>query len=86
MLLLGLSTNGALERSMSILGDMTFVMAIKWGFILIGAGFVLWMAKDKVSKYESRIVISSTILLLVGQGVGRYLFYASMVVSGVGIS
>ena len=86
LITLGLSTNGALIKSMSILGDMTFLTAIKWGFILIGAGFVLWMAKDKESKSESRILISSTILLLVGQGVGRYLFYASMVVTGVGIS
>lgn len=86
LITLGLSTNGALMSSMSILGDMTFATAIKWGFILAGAGVVLWMAKEELSKKMTNILISSTILLLVGQGVGRYLFYASMVVTGVGVS
>ncbi|MGE4273089.1 MAG: dimethyl sulfoxide reductase anchor subunit family protein [Desulfitobacterium sp.] len=80
------SSSGALQSSLSILEDMQLVSVMKWLCILAGAGIALWMAKDESTKAFSSTVLSVAILLTVGQVVGRYVFYAVMVVSGVGLT
>ncbi|MEL1133657.1 DmsC/YnfH family molybdoenzyme membrane anchor subunit [Desulfitobacterium sp. THU1] len=83
---LGASTSTALQTSLVILGSLKTATIIKWLFILAGAGLVLWMAKDELSKSVSNAVVGGAALILVGQAVGRYVFYAAMVVSGVGLT
>ncbi len=83
---LGAGTGTALQASLMILGSLKTVVAIKWLFILAGAGLVLWLAKDELSKSVSGAVAGGAALILVGQVVGRYVFYAAMVVSGVGLT
>lgn len=83
---LGVSTSTALQVSLAILSSLETAIIIKWLFILAGAGAVLWMAKDELSKTASCTVAGGAALLLIGQVVGRYVFYAAMVVSGVGLT
>ena len=83
---LGAGTGTALQASLMILGSLKTAVAIKWLFILAGAGLVLWLAKDELSKSVSGAVAGGAVLILVGQVVGRYVFYAAMVVSGVGLT
>ncbi|WP_018212146.1 dimethyl sulfoxide reductase anchor subunit family protein [Desulfitobacterium hafniense] len=83
---LGAGTGTALQASLMILGSLKTAVAIKWLFILAGAGLVLWLAKDELSKSVSGAVAGGAALILVGQVVGRYVFYAAMVVSGVGLT
>jgi len=82
----GLNSSAALQSSLAILGGMKLATAIKWLFILAGAGSILWMAKDELSKSFKGAIFSGAALVLIGQIVGRYLFYAAMVVTGVGLS
>ncbi len=83
---LGAGTGTALQASLMILGSLKTAVAVKWLFILAGAGLVLWLAKDELSKSVSGAIAGGTALILVGQVVGRYVFYAAMVVSGVGLT
>lgn len=83
---MAISSDSALHASLAILGGLKTATALKWLFILAGAGLVLWMAKDDLSKSVSSSVFGGTALILVGQVVGRYVFYAAMVVTGVGLS
>ncbi len=83
---LGAGTGTALQASLMILGSLKTAVAVKWLFILAGAGLVLWLAKDELSKSVSGAVAGGAALILVGQVVGRYVFYAAMVVSGVGLT
>ncbi|MBP1759856.1 MAG: reductase anchor subunit [Firmicutes bacterium] len=82
----GVNSSAALQSSLAILGGMKLATAIKWLFILAGAGSILWMAKDELSKSFKGAIFSGAALVLIGQIVGRYLFYAAMVVTGVGLS
>ena len=83
---LGAGTSTALQASLVILGSLKPALAIKWLFILAGAGLILWLAKDELSKSVSGAVVGGAVLILVGQVIGRYIFYATMVVSGVGLT
>lgn len=82
----GVNSSAALQSSLAILGGMKLATAIKWLFILAGAGSILWMAKDELSKSFKGAIFSGAALVLIGQIIGRYLFYAVMVVTGVGLS
>lgn len=86
LIALGVSPSTAAQSSLAILGGMTVAAAIKWVFILVGAVLVVWIAKDELSKFAPNFVLGSAVLLLAGQVVGRYLFYATMVVTRVGLS
>lgn len=83
---LGSSTSAALQSSLAIMNEMMLATILKWLCICVGAGAVLWMAKEELSQKVSYTALGGAILLLVGQVVGRYVFYAAMVVSGVGLS
>lgn len=80
------SSSAAIQSSLAILGGMAAVSVLKWVFILAGAVLVIWIAKDELSKPVTNIVLGSAVLLLAGQAVGRYLFYAAMIVTRVGLS
>jgi len=86
LIVMSASSSTAVHSSLAILGNMAVAIALKWIFILTGALLLLWMLKDELSKLVTNIVLSSTVLLLAGQIVGRYLFYAAMVVTGIGLS
>ncbi|SHN75848.1 dimethyl sulfoxide reductase anchor subunit family protein [Desulfitobacterium chlororespirans] len=75
----GGSDNLALQQSHAILSSMTPAMVLKWAAILVGAGLLFLPAKEK-SK-EVPIILGATALVLLGQIVGRYLFFAIMIVS-----
>lgn len=77
--------NEAIVGSMAILNGMAVVGALKWLFILVGTVLVLWVVKDELSPTMTSAVTISALLLFAGQLVGRYLFYAAMVV-GSGLS
>lgn len=83
---LGASSSGAVQSSLAIMGGMKLATIMKWLCIFVGAGAVLWITKDESSKTESSTVLGGAALVLAGQAVGRYVFYAAMVVSGVGLS
>ena len=79
------SSNEAIIGSLAILNGLATVGILKWLFILIGAMLVVWVAKDEISPAMTNTVMVSALLLFVGQLVGRYMFYAAMVV-GSGLS
>ncbi len=81
---IGASNSLAAQESLSLLSGMSFVTVVKWGFILIGAGWFISsvMGEPKLSKG----ILSAAAMLVTGQVVGRYLFYAMMVVTRVGLN
>jgi anaerobic dimethyl sulfoxide reductase subunit C (anchor subunit) len=85
LIMLGINPSAAAQSSLVILGGMSAAMVIKWIFILAGAVLVMWIAKDELSKTATNILFGSVFLLLAGQIVGRYLFYAATVVIQVGL-
>ena len=82
----GSSTSLALQRSLEILAGMGLANSLKWIAILAGASIMLWLAREEKVKSYGALVTSGALLLLVGQIVGRYLFYVSVVVTGIGLS
>ncbi len=82
----GSSSSAALQQSLSILADMGLASSIKWIGILAGTSMILWLAKGEEAKTYSSLVTSGALLLLLGQAVGRYLFYASVVITGIGLN
>lgn len=82
----GSSSSAALQKSLGILAGMGFVNSLKWAAILAGTAMILWLAKEEEAKSYGALLTGSAIFLLVGQVVGRYLFYASVVVTGIGLS
>jgi anaerobic dimethyl sulfoxide reductase subunit C len=82
----GVSSSAALQSSLVILAGMKTPTIIKWVFILGGAGLILWVPKDEFSQSIKSTVFSGAALIVIGQVVGRYIFYAIMVVSGVGLA
>ncbi len=83
---LGSNSGVAIQNSLGILSSMAAVSVFQWLFILAGAVLVVWAAKDELSPSVTNTILGSAVLLLVGQAVARYLFFAAMVVTGIGIS
>jgi len=80
------SSSTALQASLAIISGLKAANIFKWLMILAGAGLVLWVSKDEMSKKVSTAVVSGAALLFAGQVVGRYIFYAAMVVYSVGLT
>lgn len=80
LIFLGGSSSIAIQNSMEVLGNMAFVTAFQWIAILAGVCLVLWVAKEQITRLAINVVLGSALLLLVGQIIGRYGFYASIVV------
>lgn len=99
---LGANESLAAQKSLALLNSMGGVMAIKWLLILLGAGLMFLpfkTAKTNILTGQgaaevaaaaegtlSTNLLMAASLLIIGQIVGRYLFYAVMVISGVGLN
>lgn len=99
---LGTSENLAAGQSLALLNSMSAVMAMKWLLILLGAGLLLFptgKGSMKVSGSQAAVQVAATTegavgatvylaaaLLVIGQVLGRYIFYTIMVVNTVGLS
>ncbi len=98
---LGASSSSAAQQSLALLSGMSGAMAVKWLFILLGTGLLLFpIQKQQLSVNSSgqaaaevaaaglsgTTIYIAAALLVIGQIVGRYLFYAMMIASRVGLS
>lgn len=88
---IGLGLNGmAAQASAEILRGMSVAIGLKWLLILGGAGLLMWSAIQKVSTKEaksaSRIVYVAGVALVCGQFIGRYVFYAAMIATNIGLT
>lgn len=97
---LGLNSGLASQLSLALLGTMNGVMVAKWLFILLGTGMLVFPAPGRVQASSSGQAALETaaagsvgsgiyvagVLLVLGQIVGRYLFYAIMIAGRVGLS
>ncbi|AFQ43128.1 dimethyl sulfoxide reductase anchor subunit family protein [Desulfosporosinus meridiei] len=86
-----LGQNGmAAQESAKALSDMGVVIALKWLLILGGAGLLLWPAIEKSgttgSKSAAGMIYVAAAILLIGEIIGRYVFYASMITSHIGLT
>ncbi|MFA5537009.1 MAG: DmsC/YnfH family molybdoenzyme membrane anchor subunit [Bacillota bacterium] len=87
--ILGLNEMGsAAQSSIQILNGMSSLVWTKWFLILGGAGIALYPASAKVqedAKLNVNAFITAGAALVIGQVIGRYLFYAALVVMNVGL-
>ncbi|HHY27619.1 MAG TPA: dimethyl sulfoxide reductase anchor subunit [Desulfitobacterium dehalogenans] len=99
---LGTSENLAAGQSLALLNSMSGIMAVKWLFILLGAGLLLFLMNKgsmKVQAGQAAVQVAATTegtlsvtfylaaaLVVIGQILGRYLFYVIMVINTVGLS
>lgn len=99
---LGTSDSLAAQQSLVILGGLGSVMTLKWLFLLVGAGLLLFPKKSSSSvdlsagqvslqvsasaELSTTTLYAATALIVIGQLVGRYLFYAMMITSKIGLS
>ena len=86
---LGLNEMGlAAQNSVHILNSMSGLVWAKWLLILGGAGIALYSAtvtSQKDTKLNVNAFITAGAALVVGQVIGRYLFYAALVMMNVGL-
>jgi len=80
---LGANSSAASAASFAFLNDQIIWLIIKWLFVVVGAA-LLWLPA-KEGKANIAPVYGALALLLIGQVVGRVLFYEMMVVSGIGV-
>lgn len=99
---LGANESFAAQRSLFLLNSMGTAMGLKWLLILIGSGLLflpIQKATTNVSVGQAAIEAAATAegtlstsaflaaaLLIIGQIVGRYLFYAILITSTVGLN
>ncbi|NLJ71916.1 MAG: dimethyl sulfoxide reductase anchor subunit [Syntrophomonadaceae bacterium] len=86
--ILGLNEMGlAAQNSVHILNNFTVLVWAKWLLILGGAGLalILLSANQSSKKANVNAFYTAGVALLFGQVIGRYLFYAAMVVINVGL-
>lgn len=88
---IGLGQEGmAAQASAAILSGMSFAIGLKWFLILGGAGILMWPATQNTGASEVNstavIIYAACAFLVVGQFIGRYVFYAAMIVTNVGLS
>lgn len=88
---IGLSLSGmAAQASSKILIGMSTVIGFKWLLILGGAGLLMWPTLQKAGTTEGKSVTGMIYIagaaLICGQFIGRYVFYAAMITTGVGLT
>lgn len=84
---LSLSAAGmAAQTSAAILSNMGAVIGLKWILILGGAGILMWPSAQKSETKGSGSIYAACAFLVVGQLIGRYIFYAAMVATNVGLT
>ncbi|MDQ7092084.1 DmsC/YnfH family molybdoenzyme membrane anchor subunit [Desulfosporosinus sp. PR] len=80
----------AAQASAEILSGLATVIGLKWLLALGGAALLLWSSIQKggVTKGVNavNIVYLAGAALIVGEIIGRYVFYAAMVVSSIGLT
>ncbi|MEA1961394.1 MAG: DmsC/YnfH family molybdoenzyme membrane anchor subunit [Bacillota bacterium] len=77
------SGNAAAQSSIALLAQNKGVMAIQWLLVLAGIFLLIFWKMD--DKQGQNYIYVSAISLLVGQIIGRYLFYAAGVSLGFGL-
>ncbi|MEL1134574.1 DmsC/YnfH family molybdoenzyme membrane anchor subunit [Desulfitobacterium sp. THU1] len=85
---LGLGGSAA-QASAEILSGMSVMISLKWILVLGGAVVLLWPTLQKSIKAEgqsSSLIYASLGALICGQFIGRYVFYAGMVASTIGLT
>jgi len=88
---IGLSQAGmAAQSSVEILSGMGMALALKWLLILLGAGILLWPYASRLGQTNSNlgrgIVYLACIAVVMGQLIGRYIFYAALIVPQIGLT
>jgi anaerobic dimethyl sulfoxide reductase subunit C (anchor subunit) len=76
----------AAQASAGLLAGMSGIIGLKWLFILGGAGLLLWPVTQTETKSASAIVYAAYASLVVGQIIGRYVFYAALIAVHVGLT
>lgn len=88
----GLGLSGmAAQASAEILSSLSMVLGLKWLLILGGAGLLLWPSLQKglgakSANIASGWIYAAGIALVCGQLLGRYIFYAAMIVVNIGVT
>ncbi|MFA5537006.1 MAG: DmsC/YnfH family molybdoenzyme membrane anchor subunit [Bacillota bacterium] len=79
----------AAQDSLRVLNSISGLIWVKWVLVLSGAALLLLPANaGKISRKDkspSKILFVAGMALVVGQIIGRYLFYAALVVMNVGL-
>ncbi len=84
---LGLAQQGlAAQASAAVLSSMGLAVGLKWLLILGGAAILIWPASSKNVAKTTGIIYVAFAALVVGQVIGRYVFYAAMVSTNIGLS
>lgn len=88
---IGLGLNGqAAQASAQILSGLGFAIGIKWFLLLGGAGSLLWLVSQKSDESSKGFTVGSLYalgaVLVVGQLIGRYIFYAAFIASTIGLT
>lgn len=79
---LGAKEGLAAKKSIEILNKKSFVLILKWLFILLSVCFLVIFELMGTGVYY---VYISAFLMFFGQFIGRYLFYDTMIVTRVGL-
>lgn len=84
-----LSVSGlAAQASAELLSGMSIAIGLKWLLTLGGAGILIWPLSQKADLAQSltRVVYFAGAALIVGEFIGRYVFYASMIAARIGLT
>lgn len=86
-----LGQNGmAAQASAQVISEMSGIVGLKWLLILGGAGLLIWTANENSNKTGVKsgagLIYVAGAAVLVGEILGRYVFYASMIASHVGLT
>ncbi|EHL09157.1 hypothetical protein HMPREF0322_00188 [Desulfitobacterium hafniense DP7] len=81
---LGLGGSAA-HASAEILNGLSAAVGLKWLLVLGGAGILLWPTLQQEAKSATGMIYLAGIALVCGQFIGRYIFYAAMVVTNIGL-
>ena len=88
---IGLGLEGmAAQASAVILSGLGIVIGLKWLLVLSGAALLIWPSSIKpessASGSAATFIYAAFAFLVVGQIIGRYVFYTALVAMNVGLS
>lgn len=88
---IGLGLEGmAAQASAAILSGLGVAIALKWLLVLGGAALLIWPSNQKADENAfgsaTGLIYAAFAFLVVGQIIGRYVFYAALVAINVGLS
>lgn len=78
----------AAQASAAILSGMGVAIGLKWLLVLGGAGILIWPSTEKPdeAKPKAAMIYAACASLVAGQFIGRYIFYAAVVATNIGLS